>query len=69
MRFLVLAVAIVFVLAFGVQTVLDFQNNGVTLAGVLGAGVVIVCGVGVIGAAFHQPRNPPRNGPHDGPRR
>ena len=69
MRFLVLAVAIVFVLAFGVLTVIDFQDNGFTLAGVIGAGVVIVCGVGVIGAAFHQPRNPPRNGPRDGPQR
>ena len=61
MRFLVLAAAILFVSVLGVLTVLDFSNNGVTLVGVIGVGVVIVCGVGVIGAAFHQPRNPPRD--------
>jgi hypothetical protein len=60
MRYLVLAAAIVFVFALGVLTVLDFTNNGVTFVGVIGLGVVIVCGVGVIGAALHQPRNPPR---------
>ncbi len=63
MRFVVLAAAILFVLALGVLTALQFSENGVTLAGVIGAGVVIVCGVGVIGAAFHPPRNPPRKGP------
>ena len=56
MRYVVLAVAIVFVLAFGVLTALEFVNNGVTVAGLVGAGVVIVCGVGVIGAALHPQR-------------
>lgn len=55
MRYLVQAAAIAFVLALGVLTVLDFTDNGVTLVGVIGAGVVIVCGVGVIGAALHPP--------------
>jgi hypothetical protein len=55
-RYLVLAAAIVFVLALGVLTALEFVDNGVTLAGVIGAGVVVVCGVGVIGAAFHPQR-------------
>jgi hypothetical protein len=55
-RYVVLAVAIVFVLAFGVLTVLEFVANGVTVAGLVGAGVVIVCGVGVIGAALHPQR-------------
>jgi hypothetical protein len=55
-RYLVLAAAIVFVLALGVLTALEFVDNGVTLAGVVGAGVVVVCGVGVIGAAFHPQR-------------
>jgi hypothetical protein len=55
-RYLVLAAAIVFVLALGVLTALEFVDNGVTLAGVVGAGVVVVCGVGVIGAAVHPQR-------------
>lgn len=56
MRYVVLAVAIAFVFAFGVLTVLEFVDNGVTVAGLVGAGVVIVCGVGVIGSALHPPR-------------
>lgn len=56
MRYVVLAAAIAFVLALGVLTALDFVNNGVTVAGVVGAGVVVVCGVGVIGAALHPQR-------------
>jgi hypothetical protein len=68
-RFLVLASAILFVLALAALTAVQFSDNGVTLAGVIGVCVVIVCGVGVIGAAFHQPRNPPGNPPRKGPRR
>jgi hypothetical protein len=55
-RYVVLAAAIAFVLALGVLTALEFVDNGVTLAGVVGAGVVVVCGIGVIGAAFHPQR-------------
>jgi len=61
-RFLVLASAILFILALGALTAVQFSDNGVTPAGVIGAGVVLVCGVGVIGAAFHPPRDPPRKG-------
>jgi hypothetical protein len=57
-RFLVLTAAVLFVLALGVLTALDFKHNGVTVVGVLGLAVVVICGVGVIGAALHQPRNP-----------
>ena len=56
MRYVVLAAAIAFVLGFGVLTVLEFVDNGITVAGLVGAGVVIVCGVGVIGAALHPQR-------------
>ena len=56
MRYLVLAVAIVFVLAFAALTAVEIAYNGVTVAGVVGVGVVVVCGVGVIGAAIHPPR-------------
>jgi hypothetical protein len=62
-RVLVLAAAILSVLALAGLTAVEFSDNGVTLAGVISVGVVIVCGVGVIGAAFHPPRNPPRNPP------
>jgi hypothetical protein len=55
-RYVVLAAAIAFVLALGVLTVIEFVYNGVTVAGVVGAGVVVVCGVGVIGAALHPQR-------------
>jgi hypothetical protein len=55
-RYVVLAAAIAFVLALGVLTVLEFVANGVTVAGLVGVGVVIVCGVGVIGAALHPQR-------------
>jgi hypothetical protein len=70
-RFLVLAAAILFVLALAALTALQFSDNGVTLAGLISVGVVVVIGVGVIGAAFHQPRKPPRNGPprRNGPRK
>jgi hypothetical protein len=37
-------------------TVLDFANNGVTGLGVVSVGVVLVIGVGVIGAILHRPR-------------
>jgi hypothetical protein len=37
-------------------TVLDFSNNGVTLVGVIGVVVVIVIGVGILGAFLQPPR-------------
>jgi len=55
-RYLVLPVAIVAVLAFAVLTAIELSQNGVTLAGIVGVCVVIVLGVGVIGAALHPPR-------------
>ena len=51
-----LPVAIVAVLAFAVLTAIELSQNGVTLAGIVGVCVVIVLGVGVIGAALHPPR-------------
>jgi hypothetical protein len=55
-RYLVLPVAILAVLAFAVLTAIELSQNGVTLAGIVGVCVVIVLGVGVIGAALHPPR-------------
>lgn len=56
MRIIVFAVAVVFICAMAVLTVLDFENNGVTGLGIVGAIVVIVIGVGIIGALTEPPR-------------
>ena len=56
MRYLVLAVSIAFVLAFAALTAVELDYNGVTLAGIAGVFIVVICGVGVIGAALHPPR-------------
>lgn len=55
-RLIVLAVSIVFISGMAVLTVLDFANNGVTLVGVIGVGVLVVVGVGILGAFFQPPR-------------
>jgi hypothetical protein len=55
-RYLVFAAALVFIAAFGLLTALYFANNGVTLVGVLGLIVLVICGVGIIGSLLHPPR-------------
>jgi hypothetical protein len=55
-RAFVVLFAVIFIAGMAVLTVLDFANNGVTLVGVIGAGVVIVIGVGVLGALLQAPR-------------
>ncbi len=57
MRYLVFAGALVFIAAFALLTAMYFSANGVTVAGVIGLIVLIICGVGVIGAITHPPRN------------
>ena len=56
MRVIVFAVAVLFIGAMAVLTALDFANNGVTGLGVVSVGVVLVIGVGIIGAILHPPR-------------
>ena len=56
MRVLVFASALLFILAFGLLTALYVKNSGVTVIGVLGIIVLVVCGVGVVGALIHPPR-------------
>lgn len=56
MRILVFTVAIVFIGGFALLTALDFSNNGVTLVGVIAVGVLVVIGVGIIGALLQPPR-------------
>jgi hypothetical protein len=55
-RVIVFAVAVLFIAAMAVLTVQDFVNNGVTGLGVVSVGVVLVIGVGIIGAILHPPR-------------
>ncbi len=56
MRFLVFAVAVLFIIGMAVLTALDFERNGVTGLGIVGLIVVIIVGVGVIGALTEPPR-------------
>jgi hypothetical protein len=56
LRIVVFTVAIVFICAMGLLTALYFKNNGVTAAGVIGVVVLVVFGVGIIGALLHPPR-------------
>lgn len=56
MRYVIFAVAIVFVIAMALLTVDDFAKNGVTGLGVVGAIVVVIVGVGIIGAFLAPPR-------------
>jgi hypothetical protein len=55
-RFLVFAVAVVFIIGMAVLTALDFERNGVTGLGIVGLIVVIIVGVGIIGALTEPPR-------------
>jgi lipopolysaccharide export LptBFGC system permease protein LptF len=55
-RFLVIAIAVAFVIGMAVLTALDFKNNGVTGLGIVGLIVVIVLGVGIIGAFTEPPK-------------
>jgi lipopolysaccharide export LptBFGC system permease protein LptF len=55
-RFLVFAIAVLFVVGMAVLTALDFERNGVTGLGIVGLLVVIVVGVGIIGALTEPPR-------------
>ena len=56
MRFVVFALALVFVISMAALTVIDISNNGITGLGVVGIFVVVVVGVGVIGALTEPPR-------------
>jgi hypothetical protein len=56
MRIVVFALALVFIVGMAVLTVLDISRNGITGLGVVGVFVVIVVGVGVIGALTESPR-------------
>jgi hypothetical protein len=50
MRIFVFTIALVFIAAIGVGTVVDFERNGVTAIGVLAALLFGVIMIGVVGA-------------------
>lgn len=56
MRAAVFAVALVFTVLLAYLTVLDFVRSGVTALGVLGALIVVLFGVGFVGALRHPPQ-------------
>lgn len=56
MRLLVFLAALLFILGFALLTALYFQSNGVTFVGVVGLVILVVIGVGVLGALIHPPR-------------
>ena len=55
-RFLATAAALTFIGVLAFLTALEFSDNGVTVAGVVGVGVLVVLGVGVLGALLQPPR-------------
>jgi hypothetical protein len=55
-RSVVFAAALLFIVGLALLTILDLTSNGVTVVGVLGIIVLVVCGVGVLGALLHPPR-------------
>jgi hypothetical protein len=56
MRAVVFAIALVFTVLLGYLTIVDFARHGVTVIGVLGTLIVILFGVGFIGALRHPPQ-------------
>jgi O-antigen/teichoic acid export membrane protein len=55
MRTIVFTIAVVFTVLLGYLTVADFVHHGVTAIGVLGLLIVILFGVGFVGALRHPP--------------
>ena len=56
MRIVVFLVAVLFICGMAVLTVLDFEKHGVTGLGIVGLIVVVVVGVGIIGALTEPPK-------------
>jgi hypothetical protein len=55
-RSLVFLAASLFILAFALLTALYIKSNGVTAVGVIGILILVVIGVGVLGALINPPR-------------
>jgi hypothetical protein len=57
MRFLMLAVVVVFTAGIGALTVRDIVDNGLTWLDVLALLVVLLFGTGIVGALLQRPRD------------
>ena len=55
MRTIVFTIALVFTVLLGYLTVLDFTRHGVTALGILGVLIVVLFGIGFVGALRHPP--------------
>jgi hypothetical protein len=55
MRELVLAIAVVFMALLAALTISDFANNGVTAIGILAIAILVLFGIGIVGALRHPP--------------
>jgi hypothetical protein len=56
MRTLVFSIALVFTTLLAYLTVLDFVRHGVTALGVIGLVIVVLFGIGFVGALRHPPQ-------------
>ena len=56
MRTAVFTVALLFIVALGVLTVVEFIDHGLTGVGVIAVGILFLFSVGIVGALRHPPR-------------
>ncbi|HWK17244.1 MAG TPA: hypothetical protein VNR66_07305 [Solirubrobacteraceae bacterium] len=56
MRIFVLVVTLVFIGVLGALTISDFVNNGVTVVGILAVLILVLFGVGIVGALRQPPQ-------------
>jgi hypothetical protein len=56
LRYIVLTVVLVFILALGVLTALDISHYGLTAVSVLAVVIVVLFAVGIVGALTERPR-------------
>lgn len=56
MRFLLLAVVLVFTAGIAALTVADIADNGLTWLDVLAILIVVLFGTGIVGSLLHRPR-------------
>jgi hypothetical protein len=55
MRGLVLAIVLVFIALLAVLTISDFMTNGVNAVGILAVMILLLFGIGIVGALRHPP--------------
>ena len=56
MRIFVLVVTLVFIAVLGALTISDFVNNGVTVVGILAVLILVLFGLGIVGALRQPPQ-------------